>query len=62
MSTQIRPVPTEHLVLVASPERALDGWGERNLLASSSEGPDRRWNVDPERRNEQIALRERRIR
>jgi len=62
MSTQFRPALAEHVVLVASPERALTGWGERNLLAPSFEGPDRRRNVDPERRNERMALRERRIR
>jgi hypothetical protein len=62
MSAQMRRAPTEHVVLVAAPERPLDGWRERSLLASSSEGPNRRWNVDPERRNEQMAHRERRSR
>jgi hypothetical protein len=62
MSTQTRPAPTEHVPLVASPERALTGWGERNLLAPSFEGPDRRRKVHPERRNERMALMGRRIR
>jgi hypothetical protein len=59
MSTQIRPAPHEHPVLIASPERALDGSGERNLLVASSEGPNRVRSVVPERRNEQGLLAER---
>ena len=52
----VRRAPTEHLVLVASPERALDGREGRNVLAASSEGPRRRPNVVAERRNERRLL------
>jgi len=57
-----RRAPAEQRLLVASAERALDGWGERNLLTPSSEGPNRRPRVVPERRNEQMALTGRRAR
>jgi hypothetical protein len=59
MATRIGQATTERRVLVASPEGALDGRRERNPLASSSGGPDRRRNVDPVRRNEQMALKQR---